>query len=448
MPSTEGTLNGSPRKVPSNETEKVSSSDPQATLEEEDFPHGFKLVVLMVALCLAVFPVAIDNTIVSTGSLFGTISTDQFQSLDGAIAATQLLFGKFYMFLPIKSGRATKRSFGSLIWGVAPNSKALTIGRAIAGLGSAGIFTGALRAISRAAGAMYGIASVAGPLKGGAFTDKPNLLVNLPIGGVTIFAIAFLFKMPKSAELKPIVSLLLALQWGGSKYEWENGRIIALFVILSVFIAAFVAIQIWQQDNATVPPRIFLKRSIWVGAWFSLTLGASFFIFVSYLPIWFSRIPRRSRAACTDNLPMLLSLVLAMILSGILVTNWGYYMPFIWLSTVLVTIGVGMISTFKPDTGHAHWIGYQVIYGFRMGCSMQAPQIAAQIVLELKDVPVGTSIQTFSKTLGGALFVSVGQNVFQNNLISGLIARVPSVNPEIIFLAGATNLKKRCNQRV
>jgi hypothetical protein len=73
----EGTLNGSSHsisRVPSNEKEKVSSSDPQPTLEEEDFPHGFRLVVLMVALCLAVFLVAIDNTIISTGPLFDATS--------------------------------------------------------------------------------------------------------------------------------------------------------------------------------------------------------------------------------------------------------------------------------------------------------------------------------------------------------------------------------------
>jgi hypothetical protein len=64
-----------------------------------------------------------------------------------------------------------------------------------------------------------------------------------------------------------------------------------------------------------------------------------------------------------------------------------------------MTIGAGMISTFKPDTGHAHWIGYQVIYGFGIGVGMQAPMIAAQTVLELKDVPVGTSIQMFAQTL-------------------------------------------------
>jgi hypothetical protein len=100
MPSTEGTLNGSPQKVPSNETEKVSSSDPQATLEEEDFPHGFKLVVLMVAR---------------------------------------------------------------------PNR------------------------------CFYSIATFLSPFR----CAKPNLLVNLPMGRVTIFAIAFLFKMPKSTEPKP-----------------------------------------------------------------------------------------------------------------------------------------------------------------------------------------------------------------------------------------------------
>ncbi|KAJ7708403.1 major facilitator superfamily domain-containing protein [Mycena olivaceomarginata] len=398
----------SPVTVVARAQQRDRRAPPAATLEEEDFPHGFKLVVLMVALCLGVFPVAIDNTIISTGS------TDQFQSLDDAIAATQLLFGKFYTFLPIKSGRATKKSFGSLVCGVAPNSKALIIGRAIAGLGSAGIFTGALVILATHSvplaerpmstgltGAMYGIASVAGPLKGGAFTDKVSWR-----WGTLVF-------------IPAIVSLLLALQWGGSKYEWENGRIIALFVIFSVFIAAFVVIQIWQQDNTTVPPRIFLKRSIWAGAWFSLTLGASFFIFVFYLPIWFQAIKDTSAVKSgIDNLPMLLSL-----------------------------------GTF---TGHAHWIGYQVIYGIGMGCGRR-PRSPPRLSSNSRMFPSAPVFKRFSQTLvcssfsvllpanaflqSGALFVSVGQNVFQNKLISGLVARVPSVNPKIIFLAGATNLK-------
>jgi MFS family permease len=130
--------------------------------------------------------------------------------------------------------------------------------------------------------------------------------INLPIGAVTLLVMIFFFKMPKSADRKPetfslverinqfdpwgtllfipaIVSLLLALQWGGSKYEWKNGRIIALFVVFAVLISGFVAVQIWKQESATVPPRIFKTRSIWSGAWFSICLGASFFILVFYL---------------------------------------------------------------------------------------------------------------------------------------------------------------------
>lgn len=118
----------------------------------------------------------------------------------------------------------------------------------------------------------------------------------------------FFFKMPKSADHKPqtismaerinrfdpwgtllfipaIVSLLLALQWGGSKYEWKNGRIIALFVVFGVLLTGFIAVQSWKQENATVPPRVFKTRSIWAGAFFSICLGSSFFILVFYVSL-------------------------------------------------------------------------------------------------------------------------------------------------------------------
>lgn len=87
--------------------------------------------------------------------------------------------------------------------------------------------------------------------------------------------------------LPMVVCLLLALQWGGSTYAWSNGRIIALFVVFGLLLIAFVLIQWKAKDNATLPFRIIQKRSIAATSWFALCLGAAFFVFVYYIPIWF-----------------------------------------------------------------------------------------------------------------------------------------------------------------
>jgi MFS family permease len=364
---------------------------------------------------------------------------------------------------------------GSAICGAAPNSTVLIVGRAIAGLGSSGIFGGSviitfftvplhMRPIySGIVSVIFAIASVTGPLIGGGFTEHVTwrwcFYINLPIGAVTIVVLVLMLQMPPARKagtpireqflqmdplgnlcmIPGVVCLLLALQWGGATYAWNNARIIVLLVLAGVLLLAFVGIQIWLQEKATIPPRVIKQRSIAAGVAFTLMVTAAMMTFTYYLPIWFQAIKSASPVhSGVMMLPTVISSAIASLVAGFLIHRLGYYTPFMIGGSVLMSIGAGLLTTFTPHISEGKWIGYQILWAVGCGMSMsslpmhsfeavltynlgmQQASLAAQAVLPRQDAPIGISLIFFAQSLGGSVFLSVDQAIYSNKLSANL----------------------------
>jgi EmrB/QacA subfamily drug resistance transporter len=471
-------------------TEKPASDLTKMQSKEHVYPPNSKVIPIMAGIFLAAFLTSLDRLIIATAI---PAITNAFNSLDDVgwygsayllpMGAIMPLLGRVYTFYDPKwvfLGCITAFEVGSIICGAASSSIVFIIGRAVAGAGSAGIFSGAITimvyilplhkrpALMGFFGIIFGISSAIGPLLGGAFVDQVSwrwcFYINVPIGAVTIVLLVFMLKLdfepPKQTTLwqkvdrldpigtvifiPSIVSLLLALQNGGAVWPWSSWRTILCLVIFAVGFPAFIIVELWRKENATIPPRFFTYRSVIAGAIYSFFNGAGMMVLVYFIPIWFQAVRGTSAVKSgIDTLPLVIGLVITSIMAGLLTKKIGYYTPWMYWSALVVPIAAGLISTFEVNTGHAKWIGYQALYGLGLGLGMQQPNLAVQTVLPRKDVAIGASVIFFMQTMGGALFISVAQNLFINQLADGLArANIPGISPSLVTSVGATELRK------
>ena len=286
--------------------------------------------------------------------------------------------------------------------------------------------------------------------------------LNLPIGGFTLLAILFFLhlespkheKVPILTQIKRLdavgifffvpsmVCLILALQWGGSTYSWSAPRIIGLLVTFAVLFVIFVVVEVLMPETAMAPTRVILNRSIAGSMLFMFLLSGGLMSVVYYLTVWFQAAKGDSPIhAGISTIPLVLSLVIFGIVAAIFTQKIGYYVPPMLVSPVLCAVGGGLLSTLSPNSNQSHWIGYQVLYGFGIGCGFQTSNLAAQNVLPRVDVPLGLALMFFMQQLGGSIFLSIGQNIFSNKLVNRL-SGVAGLDTEAIINTGATDLGK------
>jgi hypothetical protein len=290
--------------------------------------------------------------------------------------------------------------------------------------------------------------------------------INLPFGAFTILVIVFFLHLPpppqeqrankpptllaKAKRLDPlgllcfvpsIICLILALQWGGTKYDWSAPTIIGLLVTFAVLFVAFLVVEFKFPETAMAPPRVVLNRSVASSLFFTFMSAGGMMCTVYYIAIWFQAAQgQTAKEAGIRTIPLVLSLVLFGIIVAIFTQKIGYYVPSMLVAPILAATGAGMLSTLTPESSKAEWVGYQVLYGFGIGAGAQSASLAIQTVLPRDDVPLGTGLSFFMQQLGGALFLPVAQNLFSTALIEKL-SGIAGLNASAILNTGATDLR-------
>jgi MFS transporter, DHA2 family, glioxin efflux transporter len=239
-----------------------------------------------------------------------------------------------------------------------------------------------------------------------------------------------------------VVCFILALQWGGVTKSWNDSTVIGTLIGFGLLLILFIFIQWYQGERAILVGRILKQRYIYIGVTYVFLFSGSFFVLLYYLPIYFQVVDSVSASdSGIRNLAMIIAISLSTIVSGVLITVYGHYVPLMLIGGVLSTIGAGLIFTLDIGSPSSKWIGYQVLAGLGIGIGLQVPIITAQATSDPADLSSATAMILFAQTIGGAFFVTAGQAALSNILISHIKTYDPSVDPKLLLATGATQLR-------
>ncbi|RAH63058.1 efflux pump antibiotic resistance protein [Aspergillus piperis CBS 112811] len=457
----------------------------QATTPTETW----RLAIVIVSLCCGTFLVALDTTIISVA--VPSISTT-FQAFDDVgwygsaylltVTAFQPAFGNVFQLFDAKAtylSVAVLFEAGSVLCAASPSSTAFIVGRAITGVGAAGLYQGALSIVGLSVPlekrpmylgivlSVFGIAACLGPPLGGILTQHVTwrwcFWINLPIGGVAIILVLFFLKL-QDRRAKPADSILarlrsfdyigitltiawvscliLAMQFGSSSSKWRSSKVIGLFVGAGLLLIAFFLSQWYQGERSTVPLRVARQRSVLMGALYSFFLEISIYVTLYYIPFYFQSAQLVSPTVSgIRGIPLGVSQIAGVVLTGAIVSITGHYVPFMVLGQVISIIGTACLTKLEVGTSTALWATFLVIAGVGHGLGLQMPFTAVQVVLNDDDIPIGNAITVFFSQLGAAIAVAIGESIFETSVAHQVRTSHLPIAAETVIAAGPTGLR-------